>query len=39
MGRKALYRINRDVSLSRAIGDFDLREFGVIATPDVITHF
>jgi len=35
MGRKALYRINRDVSLSRAIGDFDLREFGVVATPDV----
>ena len=28
MGRKALYRINRDVSLSRAIGDMDLKEFG-----------
>jgi len=40
-GRKALYRINRDVSLSRAIGDWDLKEFGVIATPDVScrTHY
>jgi hypothetical protein len=25
MGRKALYRINRDVSLSRAMGDLDLK--------------
>jgi len=38
MGRKALYRINRDVSLSRAIGDFDLREYGVVATPDVTVY-
>jgi len=38
MGRKALYRINRDVSLSRAIGDWDLKEFGVIATPDVTVY-
>jgi serine/threonine protein phosphatase PrpC len=38
LGRKALYRINRDVSLSRAIGDFDLREFGVVATPDVTVY-
>ena len=37
-GRKALYRINRDVSLSRAIGDWDLKEFGVIATPDVTVY-
>jgi serine/threonine protein phosphatase PrpC len=38
LGRKALYRINRDVSLSRAIGDWDLKEFGVIATPDVTVY-
>lgn len=38
LGRKALYRINRDVSLSRAVGDFDLREFGVVATPDVTVY-
>ena len=37
-GRKALYRINRDVSLSRAIGDFDLRPFGVSAHPDVTVY-
>ena len=37
-GKKALYRINRDLSLSRAIGDADLKPFGVIATPDVVVH-
>ena len=35
---QALYRINRDISLSRAIGDRDLKPFGVIATPDVSVH-
>jgi len=38
MGRKALYRINRDVSLSRAMGDLDLKEFGVTAEPDVTVY-
>jgi serine/threonine protein phosphatase PrpC len=35
---QALYRINRDISLSRAIGDRDLKRFGVIGTPDVTVH-
>ena len=35
---QALYRINRDISLSRAIGDFDLKKYGVIGRPDVTTH-
>jgi serine/threonine protein phosphatase PrpC len=38
MGKKALYRINRDISLSRAIGDLDLKPFGVTAQPDVTVH-
>eukprot|EP00501_MAST-03F_sp_TOSAG23-6_P000953 GSMAST32.ASY1.ANO1.989.1 assembled CDS len=37
-GKKALYRINRDISLSRAIGDQDLKRFGVCATPEVTVH-
>ena len=37
-GKKALYRINRDLSLSRAIGDADLKPFGVISTPDIVVH-
>ena len=36
--KKALYRINRDLSLSRAIGDADLKPFGVISTPDIVVH-
>ena len=35
---QALYRINRDISLSRAIGDRDLKRFGVIGTPEVTVH-
>ena len=35
MGRKGNYRINRDILMSRAVGDADLRQFGVIPTPDV----
>ena len=35
LGRKANYRINRDILMSRAVGDADLKQFGVIPTPDV----
>lgn len=37
-GKKAQYRINSDLALSRALGDKDLRRFGVVFEPELRQH-
>jgi serine/threonine protein phosphatase PrpC len=37
-GKKAIYRVNRDLAVSRAMGDADLKACGVTATPEVSVH-
>ena len=37
-GKKALYRVNRDLALSRAMGDRDLKSSGVISRPEITVH-